>query len=125
MQLTHVISTLILLIIMVGLWKRKEVRIHVPLMVAAFIMDVLLVLYIELNLRAVETVVEQAMQPKNHELLLFHAAISLSVIVLYTILTILGVKILKKQRHLLPLHKKLGIVFLVFRLINYVTSFMV
>lgn len=125
MQFSHIISTLILAVIFTGLWHRKNAKIHVPLMLSAFVMDVLLVLFIELNLQAVETVVDSSMQPQNKELLLFHAAVSLTVILLYVALTFIGIKLLKRQKQYLPLHKKLGSAFLVMRLINYVTSFMV
>lgn len=124
-MMNHLLSSLILVFIGVGLWKRKQPRIHIPVMLAAFALDVALVLYIELSRHAIGTVVESVRTPDEHALLLFHVTVSLLVLVLYVILTWLGFKIVKGERGLLKLHRNLGGLFVLFRLTNYVTSFMV
>ncbi|MGE0200144.1 MAG: hypothetical protein AB7P76_04165 [Candidatus Melainabacteria bacterium] len=125
MGFTHIVSTIIVLIIFYGLWKRKDVKAHVPAMLLAFGLDVALVLYIELNKGAIEQFATDVQSPTGHELLLFHISVSLITVVLYIILTVLGFKILKGERALLKLHRNLGGVFLICRLTNYVTSFMI
>ena len=121
----YALSTLIVLLILVGLWKRKVVKVHVPLMLTAFGLDVALVLWIELTRQAIEKFAASVQTPEQHSLLLFHITVSLITIALYTILTILGFKILKGRTDLLKLHRNLGALFLVCRLTNYVTSFFV
>lgn len=116
-------STLVLVIIALGLYFRHQPKRHIPLMITAFLADTSLVLVIELQRKAVESVIENA----THEpslFVLFHAVISLIIIILYVSLTIVGMRIIRKsKRDLLPLHKKLAVVFIVLRLINYITSF--
>jgi len=123
--MTFIISTIVLILIAIGLVKRKNVKIHVPVMLAAFVIDVILVLWIELNRAAIEQVAEDIQSPQDHGLLLFHVAVSLISIGLYTFLTILGFKILKGRRDLLKLHRNWAAVFLVCRLANFITSFWV
>lgn len=123
--MSYVISSFVLVLLAIGLWKRKVVKIHVPAMLTAFVVDVALVLWIELNRGAIEKVVESAATPMDHSLLLFHVTVSLITIVLYTVLTILGFKILKGQNELIKLHRNLAGLFVICRLTNFVTSFMV
>lgn len=91
-------------------------------MLTAFVLDVLLVLVIEIKRKAIETVVDNAIHEPS-AFVIFHATISLLVLVLYTAQTISGTKIAKGKVHLIPLHKKMSVVFIILRLINYVTSF--
>ena len=123
--MSHAVSTFILGLVFYGLWKRKDVAIHVPVMLAAFVLDVVLVLYIELTRGAINTFAESVQAPIGRELLLFHITVSLITIVLYGVLTALGFKIMKGERALLKLHRNLAGVFLICRLTNYVTSFMI
>jgi uncharacterized membrane protein YozB (DUF420 family) len=123
--MTYAVSTFILVLIGLGLWKRRQPRLHVPLMLTAFALDVALVLYIELSRHAVETAVEAARTPHANDLLLFHVAVSLAVVLLYVVLAITGYSVLKGRRQKLKLHRNLGGAFVLLRLVNYVTSFMV
>ncbi|MEB3287313.1 MAG: hypothetical protein VKJ04_07405 [Vampirovibrionales bacterium] len=125
MSIYHVISTFILALIGIGLWKRRDMKIHVPAMLAAFGLDVMLVLIIEINRQAIETVAASVKTPDAHALLLFHVSVSLATVILYAVLTYLGFKVLKGNRGLLKLHRNLAAVFLLCRLANYVTSFYV
>lgn len=119
-------STLILLIIVLGLYFRKQPKIHVPLMLTAFVADLALVLIIEFQRKAVEKVVDNAITAPN-TFLLFHAGISLIVILLYIALIITGNKALKLPiragSNTMEIHKILALIFIVFRLANYITSF--
>jgi uncharacterized membrane protein YozB (DUF420 family) len=110
------------LLLAFGIIKAKVRKIHVPVMITAFILDVGLVLWIELSRQAVERVAAET----NNTFLLFHAAISLLVIVLYILLLITGSKFIKHgERNIYLWHKRLAVLFIVLRLTNYVTSFFV
>ena len=115
------VSTFILLVLAFGLYQRRNRRIHIPCMLAAFVLDVSLVLIIELNRQAIENVATHL----DNTLLVFHVSISLMVLILYGVLTYLGFQILKGKPGVLKWHRLLAYPFLVFRLINYVTSFWV
>ena len=119
-----IVSTLILVALGYGIVQYRNRKIHVPVMLGCFVADVVLVLAIELNRMAVETAINQAAHPTN-PLLIFHIAVSLLVIVLYGVLTYLGFGILKGNTQYLKAHKHLAHLFIVLRLTNYVTSFMV
>ncbi len=122
-------SSLVLIIIAAGLYFRKRMSLHIPLMLTAFAIDLTLVLVIEIQRMAVEKVVGHVAAGTNY-FLIFHAAISLLVLVAYAALTYTGSKVYKgmkagtgKPRDIYALHKKFAAAFIVLRLINYVTSF--
>lgn len=92
-------------------------------MLSAFIIDVSLVLVIEFQRHAVEAVVENVTKSPS-AFVIFHASISLLVIILYIALTWTGTLIYKQNaRHLLKLHRVFAAVFILLRLLNYITSF--
>lgn len=113
------VSTLILLLILFGLIKRHNRKIHVPVMLSAFALDVGLVLVVEITRHAIEKAVVQT----DNTFLLFHIAVSLLTLVFYALLTVSGFKILKGYNEHLPTHRKLAYYFIAFRLTNYITSF--
>lgn len=133
----HILSTLVLVILAVGIYCRRQRERHIKLMATAFVIDVGLVLYIELTRHAVEAVVSG-----SKVLVWTHAAISLTVLVLYVAQIALGYRLLTGQANLaaatgggtaiaLPhtghhraLHRNLGMAFVVFRLLNYGTAFL-
>ena len=117
----HFLSTLVVLAIGTGLWFRhRNPRFHMPIMVACFVGDVSLVLWIELSRHAVETVVK-SIKP----IVLVHAGISLTTIVCYVILLGLGFGLFRGNRDLRLWHKRVGMTFVTFRLLNYATAFFV
>lgn len=119
-------STLIVLVIALGLYFRKQAQIHIPLMLTAFVADLSLVLIIEFQRKAVERVVDNVTSVPN-AFLLFHVGVSLVVILLYIALIITGNKALKLTNRAnsstMQIHKILALIFIVFRLTNYITSF--
>lgn len=118
-----IVSTLVLIIIAAGLFFRKDPKKHIPLMLTAFIIDVSLVLVIEFQRHAVEAVVENVVKSPS-AFVIFHASISLLVIIMYIALTWTGTTIYKHgARHLLKLHRAFAAIFIILRLINYITSF--
>ncbi len=116
----HLLSTLVLLLIVVGVWYRKRTRVHLRFMLAAFIIDLSLVIYIEATRHAVNKVV-------NHTgaLLWFHVLVSVAVLVAYVAQIQLGRLILNGFVASRDLHIRMGLTFCALRLINYVTSFMI
>lgn len=127
----HLFSTLVLVLIFVGLMLKKKHKLHAGLMVSAFLIDLGLVLVIELNRGAIEQTIAGV-----EGLLLFHIIVSVMVLFLYIALMASGLKLLKHYKYPKPdgvdpadfskrlwTHRSLAAVFLVGRLINYVTSF--
>ena len=125
-EILHVISALILAGIAAGLWFRHRRSVHPKIMAAAFTADVLLLLYIEFTLQAVEKVVGVEKVADDVGIILWiHAAISITVIVLYVVMIVLGRKLLRGDESVRSVHRRLGITFCVLRSANFVTSFMV
>jgi nucleoside permease NupC len=116
----HVISTLVVAIVAVGLLSRHRPSVHLRLMATAFAIDLGLVLYIEVSRHAVERVAGQ-----GAPLLWFHAAVSTLVLGLYVGQIALGRRILAGRRVPRRAHFALGMAFCVLRSLNYATAFMV
>lgn len=115
------LSCFVFLLINLGLIYRKNRRRHVRLMSAAFVIDLLLVLYIELTKNAVKTAVHPP-----HAFILFHVVVSVLVLVGYVAQIILGRKLLKGAgADVRKTHIRVGASFYVLRLTNLVTSFFV
>lgn len=116
----HLASTLVLALIVAGVYYKRDTRRHLRLMIAAFAIDFSLVLYIELTRHAVERAVTHA-----GPLLWFHIAVSVGVLVVYVAQIQLGRRILAGFAATRTLHLQLGLTFLVLRLANYVTSYLI
>jgi len=116
------VSSFVVVLISVGIMFRRKMEVHIPLMASAFVIDVALVLIIELQRHAVEKVIGEVTAASPSAFVIFHASISLLVILFYIALGITGSKTLK-DRSKLAVHKKLAYIFIGLRLINYVTSF--
>jgi uncharacterized membrane protein YozB (DUF420 family) len=117
----HVISTLVLAIVAVGFWlRRRRNAVHIRLMISAFLIDLFLVLYIEFSRNAVQKVVAS-----SRPLVWFHAAVSVVVLVCYVVMIQLGRNVLAGNSFARKRHKMVGIVFVVLRSLNYITSYLV
>jgi hypothetical protein len=116
----HVASTLVVVLVLVGLANRRRPFLHRALMVTAFGIDVMLVVYIEATRHAVETVVTGI-----HPLIWVHATISIAVLVCYGLMLGLGRRLFAGALEWRPTHRNLGIAFCILRGLNYVTSFFV
>ena len=114
-------SSLIVVLLALGLSLRhRRPRLHVRLMISAFVLDVLLVLYIEISRHAVERVVERV-----HPMIWFHAAVSVGVLLCYVAMILLGRSVLAGRDGSRNWHRHVGMTFVVLRSLNYVTSYMV
>ena len=117
----HVLSTMVLILLGVGLFLRKRRPAwHLRFMIAAFIADVSLVIYIETTRQAVGTVVSSV-----RPLIWVHAGISLAVLGLYVVMITLGWRLRNGIASSRLKHLYFGLTFCMFRGLNYVTSFMV
>ncbi len=121
MSMLHLLSTVVLVLVGVGLYYRRRPRVHLGLMVAALAVDLGLVLYIEITRSAVETVRTAPLGP----VLTFHIVASVLVLVIYVIQLGLGLRKLKHGRSSHLAHRYLGIAFVVLRVANYATSYMI
>lgn len=116
MEMTKILSFFVCIIIILGLYFRKERTKHISLMVTAFVVDMGLVLYIEMTRQAIDT----AMHP-THPYVIFHVIISVAVVVMYLWQIIIGLRLLKLNKNV-SLHRWGGLTFFVLRLANFFTS---
>ena len=117
----HALSTLVLVIVAAGFWLRKRHNaIHIRLMIAAFLIDLATVLYIEFSRHAVRKVVAS-----TNPLVWFHAAVSVLVLACYLVMIQLGRGVLAGHPGARDWHRVFGMTFVFLRGLNYVTSFLV
>lgn len=102
----------------IGLLNRHRKRVHIPCMVCAFLVDMGMVLYIELNRGAIKSARER-MGP----LMMVHIALSLVVVVLYFGQIVSGIRKVKGKPS--AWHGRTGCSLMLFRLGNLITSIMV
>ncbi len=117
-QVSLVISTLILITIFYGVSQRKNRRRHVPIMVGCGIADILLVVAIIGMRRALP----QAMEADT-AILRIHLAFSIPALLLWFSAFYSG--FMRKKGKCVGFHKFNAIAFLVARTGNWVTSFFV
>ncbi len=116
------VSSFVVCLITIGILFHRKLEVHIPIMLSAFVIDVALVLIIELQRHAVETVIDEVAAPSPSAFVIFHACVSLLVILFYIALGITGGKTIIDRSNL-PKHKVLAVIFIILRLTNYVTSF--
>ncbi len=114
------LSSFVLILLAVGLVYRREPALHIPLMLSAFGVDLGMVLWLEFNRAAVEQVVTGVTG-----LLAFHVVVSTLVMVLYMVLIWSGRRLWLGQERSRGFHRTVAAIFIVGRLINYVTAFFV
>lgn len=119
------LSPISVILIGLGLITRKDSTKHVPLMLSAFALDFILLLFIEFSNHAVELVIEEVQSPTINTFTIFHASISTVVLLLYFALIYTGFARLKDRTKFIQLHKLLAYTFIVFKLTNFVTAFFV
>ena len=113
------LSAFVCVLIVVGLFNRRRRRVHIPLMLSAFAIDLGIVLYLEIRRGVIESIPHRPMTP----LLFIHILISVAVLVLYGIQVYSGIQNAKGRRS--ALHPKTAKVFVVLRFANLVTSWMI
>ncbi len=111
------LSTFVIVLIAIGIAQRKNTKVHYPIMVTAFLLDLGMVLYIEITREAIKTVGSSV-----SGFVWFHATISTIVLVLYIVQFCIGRSIMKGNVVKKSTHRNIGILFVVLRLTNYFTS---
>lgn len=120
------ISTFVMGLIALGWVFRHRAKAHMALMGLAFLLDVGLLLYIEGTRHAIHTVEESLQTPWGHGLLLFHVSVSFVMLTLYIAQISSGILLYRTAAMgVRRFHVMSAILFLVCRLLNYVTSFFV
>lgn len=118
MSLEGSVSGIICAGILVGLVNRRRKRVHIPIMLGAFVGDLALVLYIELTRDAIATA-------RTHmtTLMAVHVTLSVLVLALYVTQIVSGLK--KALGGTKSWHGKTGWALLMCRLGNFITSLLV
>lgn len=114
-------STLILLLMIYGATlARRRQKLHVKMMSAAMLWDLLLIAQIEFTRSAVAT----AMKINENPLMLkIHLAFAIGSVVLYGVMIFTGRKVLAGERSWRRRHKALGVTTLIFRTLTLLTSY--
>lgn len=114
----HYVSLGVCLLIVAGLYCRGKKLTHIPFMLSAFVIDMMMLLGIELNRHAID----QAIHTRS-SLLEFHIALSILLVVLYFVQIVTGIR--KVKGHPSRIHGKAGWLLFAVRLGNFVTSIMI
>jgi uncharacterized membrane protein YozB (DUF420 family) len=118
-------STIILLLFFFGIFvviKKKNRLTHAKIMSLAIIWDLLLIVQIEFNRKAIEKAIKIS---SNSSILSIHIGLALSSVVLYMFMMYTGRRILKGNNSLINQHRKLGRLTMLLRTLTYITSFWV
>ena len=113
-------SLCILLLMIVGATLHRRRSLHVKIMSAAMIWDVILILQIELSRSAI---IKASNAGTNPMLLNIHVSIAVTSVILYGFMVHSGRKVLAGDRSILPRHKRLGYLTLIMRTLTFITSF--
>lgn len=113
-------STLIVLLMIVGVIQKKNRNLHVKIMISAIIWDVLLILQIELSRGAINKASKVAANPT---ILTVHIALAITTVLFYILMFYTGQKMLKNDMTIRGKHKAFGITTLLLRIATYITSF--
>ncbi|OUR99856.1 hypothetical protein A9Q84_02175 [Halobacteriovorax marinus] len=113
-------SFLILTLMIIGVYNRRNRMRHVKIMSCVIIWDILLILQIELTRGAVAKAAKVLTNPLMLKIHLFFAIGS---VVLYIFMVVYGRKLLSGDESVRSKHKKLGWTTLTFRFLTLVTSF--
>jgi uncharacterized membrane protein YozB (DUF420 family) len=113
-----IISIFVCVLIGIGVLVRKNKRVHIPLMIAAFLIDLSMVLYIEITRDAIASA-----KAKMGPLMIVHLFLSVTALALYIVQFITG--ILNAMGKHSRWHSKVPYVFVTTRLGNLLTSFLI
>ncbi len=103
-----------------GISKRKNRKIHVPTMISVIVWDVLLILQIEFTRKAVE---KAAKALTNPWILNVHVSFALSSVIFYLLLLYTGRKLLRGENQIRSRHRIFGWSAFVLRTLSLITSF--
>lgn len=115
------VSTGVLVLLATGLVHRHRPKVHVPIMLSCFVVDLANVVYIEVRRGAVAQTVGMLTQG-GRWVLGFHIAVSVLSLVGYMVAAVTGFRLLKRGRGRRA-HRANAVAFLILRVLNYITSF--
>lgn len=121
------LNAAILVLIFIGVALHHRRLLHAQLMKLCFALDLLLLFAVEF-LRDKPSAVGKAvhtMSSADNTVLFIHILLSVAVLVLWVVQLILGTKVLRGDAARLPLHATMAKLFLLVRVGNVVTAFMV
>ncbi len=113
-------SGLILTLMFVGIYFRRNASKHMNIMRTVIVWDILLILQIELNRSAI---IKASKAMDNRMILNIHVAIAVTTVVLYFVQIFSGRKLSKGDQSKRSFHKKIGITTTIFRTLTFITSF--
>lgn len=113
-------SVCIYALMIFGILKRKNRRIHVPTMIAVLSWDIILILQIELTRSAVEKASKALVNPV---LLNVHISFAVSCVIFYLLLIYTGRKLLNGKNEYRLRHRLFGWTAFALRTLTLVTSF--
>lgn len=113
-------SLCIVLLMLLGIYKRRQRKLHVRIMSIAMIWDVLLILQIELSRSAI---LKASHAISNPLALNVHVSIAVSTVILYGFMVYTGRALLSGRNEVRNKHKLLGYSTLFMRILTFVTSF--
>lgn len=113
-------SLAIVVLMLVGIYFRRQRKRHIKIMSFAMIWDVILILQIELSRSAI---LKASQAVKNTMLLNIHVSIAVSTVILYAFMVYTGRKLLNGDINIRPHHKMLGWTTLFLRILTFITSF--
>jgi hypothetical protein len=113
-------SFLIYALMVFGISKRKNRKVHVPVMKTVLLWDVILILQIELSRGAIDKASKAVINPM---LLNIHVTFAVLSVVFYGLLVHSGRKLLKGDNTMRPRHRVFGWTAFVLRTLTLITSF--
>ena len=113
-------SLCIVLLMLVGILKRRQRQVHVKIMSVAMIWDVILILQIELSRSAI---LKASKALTNTMILNIHVSIAVSTVILYGFMVYTGRALLNGRNDIRQKHKLLGYTTFCMRLLTFITSF--
>lgn len=121
MSLYKIIATFSWLLFTLGLLRRKNKNIHIPLMLSAITLDVVVVVILEVTRNAVKT----ASEFKLSALAQTHIFVSSIAMLHYPVLIFLGVQLYRGKYGKKGLHRRLGVSCYAFRTLGFGFMFFV
>lgn len=113
-------SLAIVVLMLVGIYFRRQRKRHIKIMSFAMIWDVILILQIELSRSAI---LKASQAVKNTMLLNIHVSFAVSTVIFYAFMVYTGRKLLNGDNSIRPRHKMLGWTTLFLRVLTFITSF--
>jgi len=113
-------SLCIVLLMLLGIFKRRQRQLHVKIMSLAMIWDVLLILQIELSRSAI---LKASKAISNPMMLNIHVSIAVTTVVMYGFMIYTGRALLSGRNEVRNKHKLLGYSTFFMRILTFVTSF--